>query len=476
MIKQIKFYSFPCTALLIVLVFLSCDLKIPVEDMSIMKMKLARAAEVGAIKYAPEELRLANEFSLKCHDEIKKKNIDRASENAEKSIKYAAKSIEISLPPLSADMLEEAKKCIADAESADAETYAFEEFGKSRYLVSKAETLIKEQEYWESYITSLDAIKKGKNAQKKSFEYIPEIIDEIGRIRSDVTELKLNRGSEFAQIEIESIGKILEKANRDIEQNKIKDCNGRIKEARTVLAMGWNKTMKGLASEKIANADKALAHISKNFDTGTFEEELKGATALLEEGKDLYNAESYKDSIKKIDSAAEIILDMITLLSAKSGKKDQPKSDELRELAFRKIKTAENILSQTRGKATQEYEKTLLSNIDEQMTDGKNLYESGFYRESITAISKALLLLSYLNEPESIKKQKKKPLQAVRYYRVKYNPKHAETLQRISIKFYGIKEVWQLIYRANRDTIKDPDFIYPGQLLVIPPFSGALKK
>jgi len=35
-------------------------------------------------------------------------------------------------------------------------------------------------------------------------------------------------------------------------------------------------------------------------------------------------------------------------------------------------------------------------------------------------------------------------------------------------KFYGDPWKWKRIYKANRDKIKDPDLIYPGQRLIIP--------
>jgi nucleoid-associated protein YgaU len=43
-----------------------------------------------------------------------------------------------------------------------------------------------------------------------------------------------------------------------------------------------------------------------------------------------------------------------------------------------------------------------------------------------------------------------------------------DSLSKISKKFYGDANQWRKIFEANRDQIKDPDLIHPGQKLVIP--------
>lgn len=43
-----------------------------------------------------------------------------------------------------------------------------------------------------------------------------------------------------------------------------------------------------------------------------------------------------------------------------------------------------------------------------------------------------------------------------------------DNLSKISKHFYGKSNHWQEIFEANRDTLKDPDHIYPGQVLTIP--------
>lgn len=50
----------------------------------------------------------------------------------------------------------------------------------------------------------------------------------------------------------------------------------------------------------------------------------------------------------------------------------------------------------------------------------------------------------------------------------KYTVGKGDTLQKISGKFYGTTKKWNKIYDANKDTLRGPDKIYPGQVLNIP--------
>lgn len=50
----------------------------------------------------------------------------------------------------------------------------------------------------------------------------------------------------------------------------------------------------------------------------------------------------------------------------------------------------------------------------------------------------------------------------------KYTVQKGDTLQKISQKFYGTTKKWLKIYDANKDTLKGPNKVYPGQVLNIP--------
>ena len=44
-----------------------------------------------------------------------------------------------------------------------------------------------------------------------------------------------------------------------------------------------------------------------------------------------------------------------------------------------------------------------------------------------------------------------------------------DSLSKIAKREYGDADKWHAIYEANRDKIKNPDLIHPGQVLTLPP-------
>jgi len=49
-----------------------------------------------------------------------------------------------------------------------------------------------------------------------------------------------------------------------------------------------------------------------------------------------------------------------------------------------------------------------------------------------------------------------------------YTVASGDSLSKIAKKFYGDANQWKRIFEANRDTVKNPDLIRPGQVLKIP--------
>jgi len=58
--------------------------------------------------------------------------------------------------------------------------------------------------------------------------------------------------------------------------------------------------------------------------------------------------------------------------------------------------------------------------------------------------------------------------QASRSATQEYTVKAGDTLSKLAERFYNSMSKWQKIYEANRDTLKNPNYIYIGQKLMIP--------
>ncbi|MCM8801418.1 MAG: LysM peptidoglycan-binding domain-containing protein [Candidatus Omnitrophica bacterium] len=66
--------------------------------------------------------------------------------------------------------------------------------------------------------------------------------------------------------------------------------------------------------------------------------------------------------------------------------------------------------------------------------------------------------------PKTIQLPEIKETQTFQKYTVQKN----DSLQKISLRFYGTTKKWMKIYEANKDILKSPDKIYPGQVINIP--------
>ncbi|MFC6997607.1 LysM peptidoglycan-binding domain-containing protein [Rufibacter roseus] len=49
-----------------------------------------------------------------------------------------------------------------------------------------------------------------------------------------------------------------------------------------------------------------------------------------------------------------------------------------------------------------------------------------------------------------------------------YTIKSGDSLSKIAKNFYGDAQQWHKIHEANKDQIKDPNLIHPGQQIIIP--------
>lgn len=67
---------------------------------------------------------------------------------------------------------------------------------------------------------------------------------------------------------------------------------------------------------------------------------------------------------------------------------------------------------------------------------------------------------------KTFKPKDRPPVASHEYYEVQ----EGDTLSRIAKERYGDMSKWEMIYEANKKEIKDPDEIYPGQMIELPDY------
>lgn len=410
------------TGLFLTIFIVSCQVEMPIKEMSQAKYTITEAVELKAEKYAPDDLKKGQEFLYKSHEFIQAGNEKKAKAEAEKSIKATEAAIEKTLPLLARDTLEEAKKLYSELDPLNAEKYSANEYSAAGDALKEADTLNSQNEFYDSYQKSLISIKNSKQAKANALANIPAMQKEIDRINSEQIILKDNRGEEFAQPEMEATRKSLTEANEQIQSGNLKEALVKINEADASLKAASEKTYSRLASENILVAETMIKKAEEHPNRAEFSGEIDKAKNLTAESKDLLEKKSYNDSINRSNEAISI-LNAVTIAMDKKADELKTQGETKQEIpGADKTETAEKIVEKTAEKTVEKI--------------------AGFPKE----------------------------------YTVQYNPKKRDCLWRISLTEYNDAKLWPLIYIANRDKIKDPDLIFPGQKFIIPDPAGYKKE
>ena len=157
----------------------------------------------------------------------------------------------------------------------------------------------------------------------------------------------------------------------------------------------------------------------------------------------------------------------------------------------RKLKEAEDVVSQAENSAGAVIATEDLAASKEALKNARSLKSNGNYDESITYSNEAIRLgnnvieegkkTSVAAKADNQDKNTDKTKTAVKtkgdfveedenyyYYKVKTWEKYQECLSRIAEKYYKNAKAWKGIQKANKDKIKNPDLIRPGWVIKVP--------
>lgn len=440
---------------------MACDVTVPIKEMVSARNTIDKARFVLAEKYDPENYNNAIEQLYKCHANLTKSASSDAKKAAIKSKEFADLAIEASLPKATDDTLAEAKTSYQDANKLNAEKFAAEEYTKAGAAITETETLISEQKLWEGFNKAKEAATLAKSAKELSLKQVPTLTDSISKMKSDISALTSSNISDSQKKDLEAADTKLNTASDLITKNEVKQAMPLMAEAENVLKTIKIMVIKTSANDRITELRKEVEKLKKERGTASSNDDLDTIVSTLNEASSLLERD-------KTDTAQEKITEAENLLSAA-----REKSNKL--LALNKEKSVAKLLEDTKKRDAKNKYQNEITQASEMYSDGKKLLESGSFKESLTKFEEAESLLHSLGIAEEKDRLKDKDelqgLEGKKVYKVIYNKKKRDCLWRIAHKVYKDARLWPVIYMANKEQIKDPDLIFPGQKFIIPEIS-----
>ncbi|HNX59387.1 MAG TPA: LysM peptidoglycan-binding domain-containing protein, partial [Spirochaetota bacterium] len=262
-----------------------------------------------------------------------------------------------------------------------------------------------------AYETAMKARVAAASARDKSLARIPALKSRLDELKAERDSLKNQNAAAYAPNELASLDTELTKAEATLTGNSIKDAVIALKTSSELIDKIHLLGKSALVQEKINRAESSLAQIKASPYAADVAAKTAEAEAKTSEAKSSLAGGKPDDASTSADEALGII-DGILIELAK-------KDEEAKNVAAMKKDTEPEPVADTEKQSV----------VDKVVAEAEDTI----------------------------------------HYIVQWRKHKTDCLWRIAEKLYRNARLWPVIYMANRDQIKDPDLIYPGQKLVIPP-------
>ena len=238
--------------------------------------------------------------------------------------------------------------------------------------------------------------------------------------------------------------------------------------AKTARSLALSK--KGSLKDAIDDVNETIARAEKLNAPAVSAEKLSIAKDNSAKALDAYNLLSIKEGF----AAAEI---------AKTAA-DEAYLESLKAAAAANIDKAAAMIADVEKSQGSAGAKDEIAGAKESLANARSLYDGGKFSESIPASDEALRLAAIAadvtlksgaaavaanktaepEQPGSVSEENGYDIYVVKYFK----DRARDCLWFIAKKFYNDPKKWPVIFKANRDQIKNPDVIRPGWKLKIP--------
>jgi nucleoid-associated protein YgaU len=430
----------------------ACGKAIPVQELSEARIQLDAAEQDGAPEYSAESYNQAREALLAAHKQLGDEKYDLARASAVQATGLALDAREKAAPQAVAAKQSEAQAAIAAADEAYAEVLAAQDFAAAQNLYSEGEAAHADAGQKQSQSGAADlssrlaALNSLSTARRKftdsseaalrakniALAQKGDMLDSLDGVRSNLQKAEAWGAGDEDVDEIASVRATLSRAEDEINDGKLKAASASMQEAE-----GASKAL--LAKVAAAHAKKKLeeARVAVDRADGNFNAVNTDANRKDEETGDILDTLSAQlDAAKEARASAATHLEQSNFEHSISESED---AIRLSQIIFEQY----NLLA---GATTR---------------DSSEIGEGSGDADTDTAV---------VSEPGETP-------EGWREYTVQRRVP-ADCLWCIAQRgdVYGNGRFWKRIYEANKATIKNPNLIFPGQRLVIPPKGGDLKR
>ena len=435
--------------LLVVLAVLAgtlfCGKSIPVQELSDARVQLDLAEQEEAPQYAAESYEQAREALLEAHQALGEEEYDQARVDALRSTSLAVGARETSAPKMVAAKETEAGKALSAADAAYAEVLAAQDFAAAQSLFGEGQAQKAEAEQksesanpadlnnrlaaLSAYSTAgrkfEDATEAANKAKNLSLAQKGEMLDALDGIRSNLQKAEdWGAGAEDVN-DLAAARATLAQAEKEIEAGELKKATTTMQEAEAAAKALLAKVAARHAKEKLAEAQAAVAKAGQNYDEINTDRNRKSA-----ETADILDTIS-----AQLDAAKEARDSASTQFEQNNHERSIMESEDairLSQIIFEQHALLASSTTRDSGETTETTD-TTDQNKEPESREGWSEY-------TVKSKSPADCLWCIAKRAE----------------------------------IYGNGRLWNRIYQANKSLIKNPNVIFPGQRLWIPPKEGDL--
>lgn len=427
-------------ASVIAVLAVGCGDPIPMEEMGIAKVAIARAETVKAPKYSAQNFENAKKALLETHNLVENGKMSDAKEKAAEAKKLADAAYDESAPKLAQDTRGEAEVAIRSAEEANAEQFAADELSASKASLVQGDKYYEAKDYLSSFHLFEESREKAKRALTTSEAQVEVMKRELAEVDETIAAAERAGAAQNAPDTLKKAKDAAGHARGDLENKKIKSAYANLQTAKAASKEALATAQKETARTKLAQAESDVAAAEAKLN------DLKSRASDPATAKALAASEEAQQSLKTADDNLTAAKE--ALRAAKEADKNQAygevatQSDEairLSKILTDSLPETEVLLAQAKDRAGVDKDK-----------DKTDKGEEPAKKEG--------------DEDETSKAGWKT-------YKVRYIPENRDCLWKIAgyKKIYNNPRLWPKIYRANKGQIKNPDLIYPGQVFKIPP-------